>query len=515
MKPIRLISGVMTVGFWTLMSRVLGVLREVMILALIGPGPVMDAFVAAFRLPNMFRRFFAEGAFNASFVPMFSKRLEADDAPLSFATQALSGLAFILLILSALAMVFMPVLVWATAGGFVGDERFALTVNYGRIVFPYILLISLTALFSGVLNATGRFAAAAAAPVFLNIFVCVSMACAYFIGGKVVLWLVWTIPLAGVAQLALVWWATDRAGLRLRPSRPRWTPAMKRLVIVAIPAALAGGVMQINLLVGQQVASHFDKAVGWLYAADRLYQLPLGVVGIAVGIVLLPDLSRRLSAQDDTGAKHAFSRAGELSLALTIPAAVALVIIPLPIVSVLFERGATGTDDSAAIAMAVAVYGLGLPAFVLQKVLQPLFFAREDTKSPFKYAVWAMIVNAAIAIGLAPYIGWIAPAFATTLAGWVMVWLLARGGRKLGDVARFDARFRRRVWRICLASIIMGAVLWAGTVLIGPFLEIAGIRFIALAALIALGIVSYAIAGQMLGAFALSDFARAFRRGQP
>lgn len=514
MKPIRLISGVLTVGFWTLMSRILGVLREVMILAFIGPGPVMDAFVAAFRLPNMFRRFFAEGAFNASFVPMFSKRLETDDEPVGFATQALSGLTFILVILSALAMIFMPGLVWLTAGGFAGDVRFDLTVDYGRIVFPYILLMSLTALFSGVLNATGRFAAAAAAPVFLNIFLCVSMAWAAYTGGDVIRWLVWTVPVAGVAQLALVWVASDRAGIRLRLSRPRWTPEMKRLVIVAIPAALAGGVMQINLLVGQQVASHFDKAVGWLYAADRLYQLPLGVVGIAVGIVLLPDLSRRLSAQDDQGARHAFSRAGELSLALTIPAAVALVVIPLPLVSVLFERGATGSDDSAAIALAVAIYGLGLPAFVLQKVLQPLFFAREDTKSPFRYAVWAMIVNAAVAIGLAPVIGWIAPAIATTLAGWVMVWMLARGGRKMGDVARFDNQFRRRIWRVCLASATMGAVLWGGMILLGPFLALGGLRFVALFALIALGMASYALIGQWIGAFSLREFRDAFRRGR-
>lgn len=514
MKPIRLISGVLTVGFWTLMSRILGVLREVMILAFIGPGPVMDAFVAAFRLPNMFRRFFAEGAFNASFVPMFSKRLETDDEPVGFATQALSGLTFILVILSALAMIFMPGLVWLTAGGFAGDVRFDLTVDYGRIVFPYILLMSLTALFSGVLNATGRFAAAAAAPVFLNIFLCVSMSWAAYTGGDVIRWLVWTVPVAGVAQLALVWVASDRAGIRLRLSRPRWTPEMKRLVIVAIPAALAGGVMQINLLVGQQVASHFDKAVGWLYAADRLYQLPLGVVGIAVGIVLLPDLSRRLSAQDDQGARHAFSRAGELSLALTIPAAVALVVIPLPLVSVLFERGATGSDDSAAIALAVAIYGLGLPAFVLQKVLQPLFFAREDTKSPFRYAVWAMIVNAAVAIGLAPVIGWIAPAIATTLAGWVMVWMLARGGRKMGDVARFDNQFRRRIWRVCLASATMGAVLWGGMILLGPFLALGGLRFVALFALIALGMASYALIGQWIGAFSLREFRDAFRRGR-
>ena len=270
--------------------------------------------------------------------------------------------------------------------------------------------------------------------------------------------------------------------------------------------------MQINLLVGQQVASHFEKAVGWLYAADRLYQLPLGVVGIAVGIVLLPDLSRRLAAQDDKGAKHAFSRAGELSLALTVPAAVALVVIPLPLVSVLFERGATGADDSAAIAAAVAIYGLGLPAFVLQKVLQPLFFAREDTKSPFRYAVWAMVINAAVAIGLAPFIGWIAPAIATTLAGWVMVFMLASGGRKLGDVARFDAQFRRRIWRVCLASAAMGLALWASLLVLGPFLAMAGVRFIALLALIAIGMISYALIGQLIGAFSLREFRNAFRR---
>ncbi|MEC3862618.1 murein biosynthesis integral membrane protein MurJ [Mesobacterium sp. TK19101] len=512
MKPIRLISGVLTVGFWTLMSRVLGVVREVMILAFIGPGPVMDAFVAAFRLPNMFRRFFAEGAFNAAFVPMFSKKYEGDEDPLIFARDALNGLAFVLMILTGLALIFMPALVWATAGGFAADSRFDLTVGFGRIVFPYILFISLAAMFSGALNATGHFAAAAAAPVFLNIFVILAMTVAAWLGGSTITALIWTVPLAGVAQLALVWVAADRAGVRIRPGRPRWTPDMKRLVIVAVPAALAGGVMQVNLLVGQQVASHFDKAVGWLYAADRLYQLPLGVVGIAVGIVLLPDLSRRLKAQDDDGARHAFSRAGELSLALTIPAAVALVVIPLPLVSVLFERGQTTSDDSAAIAVAVAIYGLGLPAFVLQKVLQPLFFAREDTRTPFRYAVWAMVLNAAIAIGMAPVIGWIASAIATTLAGWAMVAMLAVGGRRYGTVARFDGRFRTRVWRVCLASGIMGAALWGAMLVLGPVFGMGGLRYLALLVLIGFGITVYAIAGQLTGAFRLSEFRQALRR---
>jgi len=512
MKPIKLISGVLTVGFWTLMSRVLGVVREVLILGLIGPGPVMDAFVAAFRLPNMFRRFFAEGAFNAAFVPMFSKKYEGDDDPIGFAREALSGLAFVLLILTGLALIFMPALVWATAGGFAGDDRFDLTVGFGRVVFPYIFLISLAALFSGVLNATGRFAAAAAAPVFLNIFVIIAMVAALRFEAAVITWLIWTVPLAGLAQLAIVWVATERAGLRIRPKRPRLTPDMRLLIVTAVPAALAGGVMQINLLVGQWVASGFDRAVGWLYAADRLYQLPLGVVGIAVGIVLLPDLSRRLKAEDHEGSRNAFSRAGELSLALTIPCAVALVVIPLPLVSVLFERGATVASDSAAIALAVAIYGLGLPAFVLQKVLQPLYFARQDTKTPFRYAVYAMILNAAIATGLTPWFGWYTPAIAATAAGWLMVAQLAFGARKMGDVARFDARFGQRLWRICLASALMGAVIYGLYILMMPVLNLDYWRYPALVCLITLGILSYGLAGQLTGAFSLAELKGVVRR---
>ena len=482
MRPVRLLSGILTVSGWTLMSRVLGFVRDVMIASLIGPGVLMDAFVAAFRLPNMFRRFFAEGAFNAAFVPMFSKRLEGGDNPLGFASLALSGLGLVVSLLTGLAMVFMPALVWATAEGFAGDARFGLAVNYGRVVFPYILFISLAALLSGALNAAGRFGAAAAAPVLLNVLLIGAMAVAAAMGGAVMQALIWAVPVAGVAQLVLVWVAAERAGLRIRPVRPRWTPEMAQLVRIAVPAALAGGVVQVNLVVGQLVASQYDKAVSWLYAADRLYQLPLGVVGIAVGIVLLPDLSRRLKAGDDDGARHALSRGGEVALALTVPCAVALAVIPLPLVAVLFERGAFGADDSAATALAVAVYGLGLPAFVLQKILQPVFFAREDTRSPFRYALVAMVVNAVLAFGLAALLGWIAAALATTVAAWVMVWQLARGARGFGEVARFDAQFRRRLWRIVLASGLMGAVLWAGGAVLGPFLALGGWRWLALVA---------------------------------
>lgn len=514
MKPIRLMSGFFTVGVWTLLSRVLGFVREVMILSLIGPGPMMDAFVAAFRLPNMFRRFFAEGAFNAAFIPMFSKRLEGDEGAAQFAQNAFSGLFFVVTILTALGMIFMPGLVWLTAEGFSEDGRFDITVGFGRIVFPYILFMSLSALFSGILNATGRFAVAAAAPVLLNIVVIAALTFAALTGGEVINWLIWAIPLAGVGQLALTWRAAAQVGFSLRPKRPRWNKDMRDLLVIALPAALASGVMQINLVVGQLVASQYENAVSWLFAADRLYQLPLGVVGIAVGIVLLPDLSRRLRAGDDAGAQTALSRAAEISLALTIPSAVALMVIPLTLVSVLFERGASGTDDSAAIATAVMIYGLGLPAFVLQKIVQPLYFAREDTRRPFYFALVAMVINAGLAIGLAPWAGWLAPAIAATVAGWVMYVLLAIGARGFGDAARVDARFRNRIWRIIGASLLMGVALWFFNVQLGALLALPWWRGLGLLILLSIGAVVYFGSGQILGAFKLSEFKAAMRRGR-
>jgi len=238
----------------------------------------------------------------------------------------------------------------------------------------------------------------------------------------------------------------------------------------------------------------------------------LGVVGIAVGIVLLPELSRRLRSDDGTGARMALSRAGEVSLALTIPAAVALVVIPIPLITVLFQRGNFSADDTAATALAVSIYGLGLPAFVLQKVLQPIYFAREDTKRPFYYAIVSLVVNAALAIGLAPYIGWIAAAIGTTIAGWAMVWLLARGVRPFGDVARFDDRFRARIWRISAASAVMGAALWALMLGLSPFFGVGGWRWLALLLLIVLGSTVYYFAGRIVGAFHKSELKAALKR---
>ncbi len=515
MQQIRLVSGVLTVGVWTLLSRVFGFARDILIAALLGAGPVAEAFFVAFALPNMFRRFFAEGAFNMAFVPMFSKKLEAGDDAEAFASNAFSGLAGVLIVFSLFAIALMPWLVIAMASGFIGDDRFDLAVTYGRYVFVYILFISLAALLSGVLNASGRFAAAAAAPVLLNLILVTALLIAHVNGSgddAVGRALVAGVIIAGAAQLALLWVATDRAGYRIRPHWPRLTPNIKRLAIIAAPAALAGGVVQINLLIGRQVASFFDGAIVWLNIADRLYQLPLGVVGIAIGVVLLPDLSRRLQADDTTGGQAAFNRATEISLALTVPAAVALVAIPMPLVSVLFERGAFTSADAAATAAALAVYGLGLPAFVLQKVLQPLFFAREDTRSPFRYAVVAMFVNAVVAIGLAPVIGYLAAAIGTTVAAWAMVWLLWRGSRRMGEAVRVDDRLRLRTPRIIGASILMGAVIYGLQVLMTPMLYGGAERYLGLAVLVVAGLASYAALGRLVGAISVAELRGALQR---
>ena len=507
-----MVTGFLTVGGWTLASRVMGFIRDAMIAAYLGAGPVADAFWVAFGLPNLFRRFFAEGAFNTAFVPLFSKKLERGEDAKRFAEEALAGLATVVLLLSVVAIAFMPVLVLAMAAGFRGDARFDLAVDFGRICFPYIFFISLVALFSGLLNAGGRFMAAAGAPVLLNAGFIVAMVLAARADWDMGLTLAWATPVTGALQLALVWWAAARMGFALRPRLPRLTPEIRRMLVIAGPAVLAGGVVQINLLVGRQVASFTEGAISWLAYADRLYQLPLGVVGIAIGIVLLPELARRLGSEDTAGGREAFNRATEFALFLTLPAAVALVVIAVPLVSVLFGRGTFGIDDVQHTALALAIYGVGLPAFVLQKTLQPLYFAREDTRRPFRFAVWSMLVNAVVAVGLVPLIGFIAAALATTVAGWTMAWQLWRGTRDMGEAAAADDRLRKRVGRMLAASLVMGGVLVALTWGLSAMLVAPGLRYLALAALVVAGIAAYGAAAVGLGAVRLADLRGALRR---
>ncbi|SDX08581.1 putative peptidoglycan lipid II flippase [Albimonas donghaensis] len=527
-RPARLMRSFATVGGWTMASRVGGLIRDILVAAALGAGPAAEAFVAAFTLPNLFRRFFAEGAFNTAFIPMFSRRLETDgpDAARAFADQAMSLLLSVLLVLTLLAQLGMPWLVLALASGFAGDERLPLATEYARIAFPYILFISLAALLSGALNALGRFAAAAAAPVLLNVILigAIGLAATGLFDGLAPegaaegyvpgLFLSWGALLAGLAQMALVWRAAAKAGVPIRPRLPRLTPEMKRLAVVFFPAALAAGVMQINLVVGRQVASFYEGAVAWLYYADRLYQLPLGVIGIAIGVVLLPELSRRLAAADEAGGREALSRSAEFALALTLPSTVALIVIPGPLIAVLFGRGAFEAGDIAATALAVAIYGAGLPAFVLQKIAQPVFFARENTTDPFRYALWGMGINVVAAVGLTPVLGFASAALATTLAAWANLFLLWRGARRYGPSARPDARMIHRAPRILAASLVMGVAAWGLEALLAPALALSGWRYAALAGLVLGSAAVYGVALVGLGGLRPADLRAAMRRGK-
>ena len=498
---VNLTKGVITVGSWTLLSRILGMVREILLSALIGAGPLLDAFVVAFRLPNIFRRFFAEGAFNAAFVPLFAKRYESKMDPNDFANNVFSNLLTLLLILTSIAMIFMPVLVFLTAAGFASDERFDLTVEFGRIMFPYILLISLAALFSGILNTTGRFAVAAATPVFLNVIIVAALLIAWITESNLIVWLVYSIPIAGALQLSLLWMATFKSGIKITLAFPRWNKDMANLVKIAIPAALAGGVLQINLLVGQLVASQETGAISFLYFADRLYQLPLGIGGIAVGTVLLPKLSRHLKSGDTKQAQFTYSQSAEMIWFVALPSSVALCLIPLPIVSALFEHGETTRQDALAISYATAIYGVGLPAFMIQKLLQPLYFAREDTKTPLRFALISMLLNAILAIGLLPIVGWIAVAIAASFSAWVTTILLWITTKRFGQASHVLKTSISRIRSAFLGSLAMGIILWAVNQNFYVAMETSSERVFFASGLIFLGATTYLVVVFVLKAF--------------
>jgi putative peptidoglycan lipid II flippase len=460
-----------TVGGMTVLSRVLGFVRDMLLAAFLGASATADAFFVAFRIPNLFRRLFAEGAFDSAFVPLFTKRYHGKDggdgeaAARAFAEQALSGLALILIVFTLLGEIAMPWLMLALAPGFSSDpDKFALAVLLGRIALPYLLCMSLVALYSGMLNALGRFAIAAFVPTLLNVVLILALLGAAAFGiaenqpllAKV---LAWAITISGIAQVAVMIFAAAKMGLTLKLRPPVWNGEMKRLLHLATPGLLAGGIAQLSVMLGTIIASLQERAVSWLYYADRIFQLPLGVIGVAIGVVLLPELSHRLRAGDHDAVLEAENRSIEFALFLTIPATVALVLIAEPIIRVLFERGAFSAIDSRASADMLTAFGLGLPAYVLVKIFNPLFFAREDTKTPMICAGHALAANAVLSLMLFYILGAVGIAIATALAGWLNAGLLAYQLNRRDGLA-FDATFRKRFRGTLIASVIMGVALY-------------------------------------------------------
>lgn len=506
----------LTVGGWTMASRLLGFLRDMLLAALLGAGPVADAFFLANRLPNLFRRLFGEGAFNAAFVPGFAGLLvtEGRAAAQRFAEEALAMMAFWLLGLTLLAEAFMPQIMGVYALGFTDDPtKFALVVTLGRITFPYMPLICLTALLSGVLNGLDRFAAAAAAPLLYN-GVCIGFILALpgvvpTVGHAAA----WGVTVSGVAQIILLYAAVARAGMRLRLPWPRLTPQMRLLLRRMAPGVLGSGVVQLNLAVDGFIASLLPAGtVSVLYYADRVNQLPLGVIGAAVGTALLPTLTRQVRSESAEVARATLNRALEYALLLTVPAALGLAAAAAPIISVLFGRGAFNAADVRLSAQALAAYAAGLPAFVLVKVLVPAFFARGDTRTPMLTGILAVALNLALNFAFMRPFQHLGPPLASAVAAWgntaLLVLLLSRRGH-----FATDALLRRRVPRMLAAALLMTAAVWA--LQHGPLASFAtapGLRWLALGLLVGAGGVVYGLAGQLLGGFDVRAVAATFRR---
>lgn len=511
-----LARGIATVGGYTLVSRVLGFLRDVLAAAYLGAGPVADAFFVAFKFPNFFRRLFAEGAFNAAFVPIFAGMVASQGrgAARVFAEDALAVLLAALLALTLLAEATMPWFVALAAPGFRDEpEKLALAIEFTRITFPYLLFISLVSLQGGVLNSLDRFGAVAATPIVLNL--CLIGGMIFLSGplGSPGLAMSWAVAIAGVAQFLWLVAACRAEGMALRLPWPRLTPEVRRLGRLMLPAALGSGVVQINLLIDVMIASLLPTgAVSYLYYADRIYELPLAVIGIAIGTALLPLLARQIRLGETAAAEATQNRALEAALVLTLPATAALLVLAEPIIVTLFERGAFGAGVSAATAAALIAYAAGLPAYVLIKVLAPGFYAREDTRTPVRIAVVCVILNTLAALALMNVLGHVGIALATAFSAWVNAALLARGLAARGAL-RPDARLRRAALGAAAASLVMAAALVvamrAGVWQEAPANEAA--RWLSLAALVALGGAVYALAGAALGALrprALADLLR-------
>ena len=507
-----LLRSIATVGGYTMASRVLGFVRDILIAAILGAGAGADAFFVAFKLPNFFRRLFAEGAFNAAFVPLFTRRLAVDGIPAArdFAAEVMSVMVVTLFCFVTVAQIAMPVVMLGFAPGFAATpEKFDLTVELARITFPYLLFISLVSHLGGVLNSLGRFAAAAATPILLNVFLIAALTGLSSVTKTPSHALAYGVAAAGIVQFLFLILACRRAGIHFHLPRPRLTPRVKRLLVLMLPGVVGAGVVQINLLVDVVIASLLPTgAVSFLYYADRVNQLPLGVVGVAVGTALLPLLARQIRAGETEAARASMNRAVELALLLTVPAAAALVVIAHPVITVLFQRGAFDAAIGEATAWALVAYGSGLPAYVLIKVYGPGFFAREDTVTPVRIAILCVGVNLVLNLALMGPLGHVGIALATAISAWLNAALLVGLLRRRFD-HQADRRLRRAVPRIILASIVMGLALWGGMGLLGgPLGGGEATRAGALMLLIAGGVLVYGAAVIVLGVAGIDDLRR-------
>lgn len=519
-----LLKNVGTIGGLTMVSRLFGFARDMLLARALGAGGVGDAWQLAFQLPNIFRRLFAEGAFASAFVPLFNRRMAGADEiseARRFAEEVLAFLIPVLIVFGALALIAMPWIagIFANEGIEADPELFDLAVLMARIAFPYLAFMSLATLFAAILNSLSRFAAAAAAPILLNLCMIAALIAGMSMGegvdarratGEL---LAIAVTISGVLQLIWLWVWARRAGFRMRLRRPRVTYGVKELGILILPAVFGAGVYQISRFIDLFfLATLPDGAYTFLAMGDRLNQLPLGIVGIALGTAILPALSRHIASTDHDAAQRLQSNAIELAMLLTVPAAVALFVTGSAFTRAFYTGGAFTLADSMATGAVTSALVVGLPAYVLIKVLVPNYFARKDTRTPVYTALAGLVLNIVLNFILVPRLGVVGLALAGSVGAWTNVALLyailARNGH-----FRMTARVAGRIARIALAALLMGAALWfampwGAGYYAGGVLERVG----SIAALVALGAAIYFALAALLGVLNRDTIARLMRR---
>lgn len=518
-----LIKATGTIGGLTMVSRVAGFVRDMMLARILGPGVASDAFLLALQLPNIFRRLFAEGAFSAAFVPMFSRRLHGEGGQASaeeFSSDVLSVFVPLLIIFTALFEIAMPGVIWVMASEYQQiPGKFDLTVALTRITFPYILLISLVSLLTGILNSLSRFAPGASFPILLNLALIVGLLVGDQMRGDtgndalVAYILAFAVAGGGILQLLWLWFWTHRAGVRLRIRRPKLTPEVKELGIIILPAVFGAGVYQVNQFVQLFFVTRLPNgSLSYLNFADRLNQLPLGIIGIALGTAILPMLSRYIGTEDRKGADRIQSNAIELAMLLTLPAAAALAVCAGPFVNAFFLGGRFNALDASITASVVVALVAGLPAYVLIKVLTPAYFARKDTRTPVWAAVAALLVFILFNLIFIERFGIVGLAGATAAGAWlnslVLYAILVRR-----DHYRIDPVLGGRLLRQVAATAAMVAALWPLRQWLWPwFSGSIPERTLAIGALIGAGALVYFGVALMIGAIDKEKIAMFKRR---
>ena len=497
-----LLRHVGTIGGLTMVSRVAGMAREMIFARVLGANAVTDAWLQAFIIPNVFRRLFAEGAFSAAFVPMFSKRLHGDgglEAARSFSDDVLSVFLPVLIALVAVFEIAMPGVIWLLGDKGTDAGEFAMAVDFARIMFPYIVLVSLVTLFTGMLNSVSRFAPGASFPIILNLVLIAAllfgerwMAATGASIEEVGYAIAWAVTAAGVMQLVWLFVWVRVEGFRPRLLWPRLTPEVKRLGWIALPAAIGGGAYQINTLVQLYFLNQLESgSVSYMNYADRLNQLPLGIIGIALSTAILPTLSKFVGGKNREGADRIQSDAIELAMLLTLPATVALAICGVPFVTMIFQGGRFDLADAAITGQVLTALVMGLPAYVLVKVLVPNFYARHDTRTPVYAAVAALAVFVGLNLVFLERFGVVGVAAASAVGAWLNTGylyavLVARGYYKAPGALLL------RIGRQLVAAAAMGAALWfARDLLTGYYSAGVFARLFAVVVLVACAAVAY------------------------